>query len=403
VSGLAEYPDHVESWLEPPLQYHLDVDLPTLFYEPGLGEDQRYLSEQLITYIGNKRSLLAPIEASVLKVMQDLGIDKLRTMDAFSGSGVVARMLKQYSSLVVANDLEHYSSIINSCYLSNQSEVPVEKIKSYVEELNAVVEDCDLPEGFIRRLYSPKDAASIEVGERVFYTPENAARIDNYRRLISSEVEAPLQPFLLAPLLSEASIHTNTAGVFKGFYKDSKTGKGKFGGNGEHALERICGRIELASPVFSNFESDKVVLSMDVRDAVKSVEDLDLIYLDPPYNQHPYGSNYFMLNLIADYIEPESISEVSGIPDNWNRSPLNKKPQASSVMEELLQAIDAKYVLISYNSEGFIAPKEMREMLNNFGETEEVQIQYNTYRGSRNLSARDKYVTEHLYLVRKHR
>jgi adenine-specific DNA-methyltransferase len=71
-------------------------------------------------------------------------------------------------------------------------------------------------------------------------------------------------------------------------------------------------------------------------------------------------------------------------------------------MEELLSSINAKYALISYNSEGFISPEEMRGMLNQFGTTEEFQIQYNTYRGSRNLSARDKYVTEHLYLVRKH-
>jgi adenine-specific DNA-methyltransferase len=141
---------------------------------------------------------------------------------------------------------------------------------------------------------------------------------------------------------------------------------------------------------------------MDVREAVKIVDDLDLVYLDPPYNQHPYGSNYFMLNLINDYVEPEAISQVSGIPENWNRSSLNKKPKAAGVMEQLLSNISAKYALISYNSEGFISPEEMRQMLNNFGATEEMQIQYNTYRGSRNLASRDKYVTEHLYLVRKH-
>lgn len=378
------------------------MDLPTLFYEPGLGEDQSYLTDQLITYIGNKRSLLGPIEQAVQKVLETLGVSKLRTMDAFSGSGVVARLLKQYSSVVVANDLEGYSGVINNCYLTNRRDVPLEDLRALVNELNSKVEGAGFPEGFIRRLYAPRDSSAIEAGERVFYTPENARRIDNYRQMIAGQDEA-LQPFLLAPLLSQASIHTNTAGVFKGFYKDSETGKGKFGGTGEHALERICGQIELALPVLSNFESDKVVLSMDVREAVKQVEDLDLVYLDPPYNQHPYGSNYFMLNLINDYEEPKSISQVSGIPDNWNRSPLNKKPQAAGVMRELLESVSAKFVLVSYNSEGFISPSEMREMLNEFGSTEEVQIQYNTYRGSRNLSARDKYVTEHLYLVRKHK
>jgi adenine-specific DNA-methyltransferase len=384
-----------------PLNYTFFMDVSQLFIEPEIEENPRYLSEQLITYIGNKRSLLAPIEMAVQKVRESLGVEKIRTMDAFSGSGVVARMLKKYSSLVVANDLEGYSKVINECYLSNRRDIALNDVIGVVDELNLIVDDCGLPEGFIRRMYSPQDASAIQFGERVFYTPENATRIDNYRRLIS-KVDPALRPYLLAPLLSEASIHTNTAGVFKGFYKDSATGKGKYGGNGEHALERIRGQIRLKPPVLSNFESDSLVLSMDVREAVKIVDDLDLVYLDPPYNQHPYGSNYFMLNLINDYVEPEAISQVSGIPENWNRSSLNKKPKAAGVMEQLLSNISAKYALISYNSEGFISPEEMRQMLNNFGATEEMQIQYNTYRGSRNLASRDKYVTEHLYLVRKH-
>ena len=44
-------------------------------------------------------------------------------------------------------------------------------------------------------------------------------------------VPEDLKVYLLAPLLSEASIHANTSGVFKGFYKDSKKNIGKFGGN----------------------------------------------------------------------------------------------------------------------------------------------------------------------------
>ena len=55
---------------------------------------------------------------------------------------------------------------------------------------------------------------------------------------------------------------------------------------------------------------------------------LDLLYLDPLYNQHPYGFNYFMLNLLCDYRRPERISRVSGIPRDWNRSPYNGRRTA---------------------------------------------------------------------------
>jgi len=321
-------------------------------------------------------------------------------MDAFSGSGVVARLLKQYSSEVIANDLEDYSRVINSCFLSNRSDLDLEHLRLLVEFLNKEARSADLPEGFIRRLYAPRDADDIQPGERVFYTPLNATLIDNYRRLIA-EQEIALQPFLLAPLLSQASIHTNTAGVFKGFYKDIETGVGKYGGSGSHALDRICGEILLTVPTLSNFETAKLVLSCDVREAVDRAGDLDLVYLDPPYNQHPYGSNYFMLNLITNYVEPTEVSEVSGIPSIWNRSPFNKRPMAAGALSEVIARVNARYALISYNSEGFISPGEMREMLQTFGEIREMQTQYNTYRGSRNLSSREKYVVEHLYLVKK--
>ena len=52
---------------------------------------------------------------------------------------------------------------------------------------------------------------------------------------------------------------------------------------------------------------------MESLDFAKSCERVDIAYLDPPYNQHPYGSNYFMLNLIASYKKPSQISNSKGV------------------------------------------------------------------------------------------
>ena len=246
------------------------------------------------------------------------------------------------------------------------------------------------------------DEGNIKDGERVFYTPNNAQRLDTYRTLLS-DVDLKYWPYILGPLLSMASIHVNTAGVFKGFYKDSKTGRGMFGGSANNALQRIRGEIKLKMPVFSNFTSEKLILNGDVRSVVSQVENIDLAYFDPPYNQHPYGSNYFMLNLLVEYVEPSAVSKVSGIPLDWNRSDLNKKQLAYDALRSSLSNVDARFILVSYNSEGFIKPEEMRIMLEELGTIEEMQLQYNTYRGSRNLSKRETYVTEHLFLVDKQR
>jgi len=129
--------------------------------------------------------------------------------------------------------------------------------------------------------------------------------------------------------------------------------------------------------------------------------DLDLAYFDPPYNQHPYGSNYFMLNLIVNYEEPQEISDVSGIPVDWKRSAYNIRRKALDQLNDLVSVTPARFLLVSFNDEGFISPDEMRQTLSAQGDVREMQLKYNTFRGSRNLADRSTHVTEHLFLVKR--
>ncbi len=359
-----------------------------------------YLTGQLITYIGNKRSLLPQIASAITQVKQRLGKDRLRSFDAFAGSGVVSRLLKLHSSYLVSNDLEEYAAIIARCYLANRSEVNCVALQQVVEDLNARVDSEPLPMGFVEELYSPRDDQCITTDDRVFYTNRNARRIDNYRRMIA-ELPEWQQTFLIAPLLSEASIHANTAGVFKGFYKNRETKVGQFGGSGGHALVRIRGDIDLQMPVLSERDCEYDVLQEDANAAVRQIHDIDLAYFDPPYNQHPYGSNYFMLNLIARYERPTEISRVSGIPKNWTRSAYNVRSHSLERMTDLVEHTDARFLLVSFNDEGFITPDEMRAMLDRWGTVEEFRHQYNAFRGSRSFENRSIHVTEHLFLVER--
>jgi len=363
-------------------------------------EDANYLSSQLLTYIGNKRALLGNISQAVERVKCRLGKDRLRVFDVFSGSGVVSRFFKAHASLLVSNDFEDYAAVVGRCFLRNRSTVDFRQLAQIVEDLNARVETEPFPTGFIEELYAPKDENHITKEDRVFYTRDNARRLDNYRRMLPS-VPSDLRDLVLGPLLSEASVHANTAGVFKGFYKDRKTGIGKFGGSNGDALMRIRGPIRLAPPVLSRFECDVEVMQSDANAAAREVSDLDLAYIDPPYNQHPYGSNYFMLNLLVHYQRPTEISDVSGIPTNWRRSGYNAKGSALRLLRELLHALDSRFLLVSFNDEGFIKPAEMMAILKNLGSIHVVEVPYHTFRGSRNLRNRDIHVTEHLFLVER--
>lgn len=364
------------------------------------GENPDYASGQLITYLGNKRALLPHIEAAVVKVKRRLGKTRLRCMDVFSGSGVVSRLLKRHAWSLVANDLEDYAAVVSRCHLTNRDAVDMGRLAGTVADLNARVERVDLAPGFIAEMYAPRDERRIEAGDRVFYTRSNARRIDNYRRMID-EAPAEYRDLLLGPLLSAASVHANTAGVFKGFYKDRSTKIGRFGGSGADALVRIMGRIELAVPVLSDHACECLVMQEDANAAVRAVADLDLAYIDPPYNQHPYGSNYFLLNLIVHYRRPTEVSRVSGIPADWRRSGYNVRARSAELLRDLFRHTDARTLLVSFNDEGFVTPAEMRSLLEAEGRVEVIEVPYNAFRGSRSFENRPIHVTERLFLVER--
>lgn len=361
-------------------------------------ENPAYLKSQLITYLGNKRSLLPFIGKALSEVKSSLGRDKISFLDLFSGSGVVSRYAKAHSHQIIANDLEYYSSIINNCFLANKSSQLEEELKYHLNELEEKL-NLGLSEGFITKLYSAKNEDKIKKSDRLFYTKENALFLDTAIPLIL-KLPCQIAPFFLAPLLSLASIHANTAGVFKGFYKDKK-GLPCFGGEGKHALSRIKGKISLQLPILSNFACDFLVYKSDANSLVKELCEVDVAYLDPPYNQHPYASNYFMLNLLARYENPKQISKIAGIAKGWNKSAYNVKNKACETFFDLVSNLRAKYVLISYNDEGFIKKDWFEKNLSKLGKLHLMEQKYNTFRASRNLKARNIHLRELLFVLRK--
>ncbi|EAC2153935.1 DNA modification methylase [Campylobacter coli] len=360
-------------------------------------ENPSFLKEQIITYLGNKRALLGFLNKGFKVAKKELGKDKFSFCDIFSGSGVVSRFAKAHSNYILANDLENYSKLINKCYLSNKDKNLTELLKHYHKILT---QNLEFQAGFISELYAPKDDDDIKKNERVFYTFKNALYLDTLRQKIEKEIPEELKHFFIAPLIYEASVHSNTSGVFKGFYK-GRDGVGKFGGEAQNALKRIKGDIELKMPIFSNFSCEFEVVQKDANLLAKELENIDVAYLDPPYNQHPYSSNYFMLNLIANYQRPDEISKISGIPRDWNRSIFNKEKQAEDALFELINDLKAKIILLSYNCEGFVKKEKFLKRLQSLGKCQILEQKYPTFRASRNLKNRSIHIHEQLYILKK--
>ena len=335
-----------------------------------------FVQQPMITYIGNKRKLISEIEEVVKRLQPQT------CADAFSGSGAVSRMLLGHSKKLYVNDLELYCENLSKCFLVTPSWADAHDISKHIEEMNL----CEDKVGFITEMYASS--------ERQFYTPENGRRIDGMLDYIERCVPEQLRPYCLGPLLVKASIHTNTSGVFKGFHK------GGWGGKGGHALDRITKRIEVECPMWLEPAREVEVKRLDACDFLRELPQVDLIYLDPPYNQHPYGSNYFMLNLICTNERPHTVSKVSGIPVDWNKSEYNSKGKIREVMERTLKLATekAKHTLVSYNNEGFIKPDEWEEILKSYT-YEKIEINYSCYKGSRNRKNRRSKVTEFLFVI----
>jgi adenine-specific DNA-methyltransferase len=373
---------------------------------------EQYYTEQIITYMGNKRKVIPHIEPLIQQIKEILGKDKLAIGEGFSGSGVVSRLFKNHASTLYVNDLAGYSKTINQCYLANPSKETLPVISNYIQQANAYVStnvssSTNSETKFIQRYWAPKDTDHIQEGERVYYTKENGRRIDMYQEFIQNQVPEEYRPYLLAPLLAEASKHNNCSGNFAAFYKKDKIGH--FGGKNENDIKRITQNIELPLPLFSVNDCKVNISQKDVNEWVKEIPELDLVYYDPPYNKHPYHIYYFLLDIINNWDTTIEIPDTfRGQPKNWEASLYNSHSKANEAFDSLIKNTRAKYILVSYNNEGIINEKEMKEILSKYGEVKEHFIEHATYNRMKGIAEYKKNaeketakIKECLYLLRK--
>jgi len=368
-----------------------------------------YLKQQLITYIGNKRRLLPLINQAIEKTDRKRKGEKI-FLDLFSGSGVVSRLARLRGMKVYSNDWEYYAGILNKGFLTlNEEDLPAlfgsrKILTDLLEELNNLPHPA--PEDqYMARYYAPShfevEKADFRT-ERLFYTRENALRIDGIRNFIECEFPADRgdqkteaqRCLLLSLLLYESSIHTNTSGVFKAYHKG-------FGGHGKDALNRILGDISLKYPILPQGQTPAEIFCSDANTLAGSeaLPDADIAYLDPPYNQHQYGSNYHILNTIARWDRIPApltlndrgvLKEKAAIRKDWirTRSPYCYRDSAAEAFSDLIDRIRAEKILISYSNDGIIPMDRMIAICEKRGRVDLVTNEYTKFRGGRQSNRR---------------
>jgi adenine-specific DNA-methyltransferase len=367
---------------------------------------QDYVFHQLVPYLGNKRRLLGLIGEALAAT----GVEPARGtfLDAFAGSGVVARFAKHLGFAVIANALEPYAAVLNTPPIALDAPPPFAALGG-LDAAIAALNTLPGHDGWVTAHLCPRDdEAPQPQHERMFYRRATGRRIDAIRDRIAAwhadgTIDDGEQSCLLAPLLYQACWLANTSGVFKGFHAG-------WGGRNGTALHRILADLRLQAPRFLGNGRRHGVLTLDAAELPRRLPaPVDVAYLDPPYNQHPYASNYHVLHSLVAWDRqplppPTAPGHRAAIRADWRqrRSAYNHRGEALAAFTALHDALPARFLLTSYSTDGTIAAADLVAAAARRGALQVFTRRYARYRTSPTRPSPRPHTLEFVLLCDSH-
>lgn len=339
--------------------------------------------ERHLNYIGSKHTLLEWLSETILRETGWSSFEGKQVADLFAGTGVVSFFFRSQGATVFSNDIEPCSSIVTKamteCCFTDTS-------KQFLEEMNRKLVEGNYKEsvGFLTRNYSPYEGC-----ERMFFTVDNAKRMDYIRRQIEeSNLTESEKVFVLASLLVSADSVANCASVYGAYLK-------KFKKVAEKPL-LLTPIHSYATPTSSKSYSRNILEP----DFLQNLS-VDLVYLDPPYNSRQYSKNYFPLSVLTQKpVEQNNLilSGKTGIPSTCFTSPFCSKKTVAQSFETVLSNLKAKWVFLSYNSESLLSKEEVLTILNKYGTAKCLE---RTYKRFQSQKSQEKEIKEYLFCLKR--
>jgi len=304
-------------------------------------------------FIGSKHYNLI----NILSVIEKENIDGESFFDVFSGTASVGAYFKKLYN-IISNDNLYFSYILQKSLITLNDCPKFMGLKDIVSRNNSnnllkatidYLNNINIYHGFIYKHYTP---ASLEYDniERKYFSEYNGSKIDSVRIEIEnwkreSLINEDEYYYLLATLLFAVQKVANISGTYGSYNKiwDPRSKK------------------------TLNLKPIPIIKSKNIHKSYnanifKIVENIytDIAYLDPPYNSRQYISNYHVLETIARYDNP-IINGKTGIrkyTDN-DKSVFCSVNKASNKLLELLNKLNTRTILISYNSEGIMSKEDI--------------------------------------------
>lgn len=318
-----------------------------MIYKTSLINNRRYL--------GNKYKLLPFITSVINAECKDVRI----FADIFAGTGAVSSAFQDKN--IITNDLMYSNYICNLAWFGSQKYSKEIIIKSVVY-YNSLSEYKDnyMTENFANTYFSYSDCSKI-----------GFIREDIEQKYLSEQLNERERAILITSLLYAMDRIAKTCGHYDAYRK---------GANFDSTLEMF---VPLAS---QHNNVNNQCFNMDANELVKNIT-ADIVYIDPPYNSRQYCDAYHLLENVALWQKPE----VYGVAKKMNRNKMKSRyctQDATAAFEDLVQNIQAKYILLSYNnmatkgngrSNAKIADEDILRILSNRGKVKVFSEKYKPF------------------------
>lgn len=305
----------------------------------------------MIKYIGSKRVLVPTILELVAGVP---GVSSV--LDLFSGTSRVGHALKRAGYRVVANDHNAYAATLARCYVEADDglRAEAERILSELARLPGRA-------GYFTETFCVKAR---------YFQPKNGERIDAIRdRITTLGLPPVLEAVVLTSLMEAADRVDSTTGVQMAYLKSWAPRAG-------NDLElRVPELLPRASAGPGRARQDEAVVAAD--------EEVDLAYLDPPYNQHKYLGNYHVWETLVRWDRPATYGVAQKRIDTKSRaSAFNSRVQFEPALRAVLGRLKARHLLLSFNDEGFLSRQRAEAMLSELGTVQVLERDHKRYVGA---------------------
>jgi len=348
-------------------------------------------------FIGNKEKLLDNIFESIPTNYKKGGT----FCDFFSGTSNVGRFFKKKGYKVISADLLNFSYVLQKAYIENNSEPKFRNLLHYLKlsKKDYLFSPYDLVirhlnsvngiKGFIYKNYTTEGTVNGKY-IRKYFTPENGKKIDAIRTVINDWKKANLisdneYHILLATLIESVPFFANISGVYAAFLKKYDP--------------RALKTLSLKPITIYTGKLKNRVYNMNSMNLIHKLK-VDILYIDPPYNNRQYAPNYHLLETIALYDNPV-ITGVTGMREyKQQKSEFCNRMTALAALDKIAREAKFKCLMLSYNSEGIMKANEILSVLNKHGTVSQININYPRYKSNSNgNSSKIKNVQEQLYIL----